>query len=71
MPTKNVWVALAVSVLMTLWFSHSVDHEVQLSQQNAGDSLLRAYSKETKLIDEPMDAEDGSLYNAPFRLICL
>jgi hypothetical protein len=32
-----------------------------------GDSLFRSYSKESKMINEPTDAEDGSLYNAPFR----
>ncbi len=40
---------------------------VELVDSADGNSLFRSYSKESKMINEPTDAEDGSLYNAPFR----
>jgi hypothetical protein len=60
-------VALVASVSIAVWFSQiAINQHVELVEVS-GNQLLRSYSKETRMIDGPMDAEDGSLYNAPFR----
>ena len=59
--------ALVLSVSLAVWCAHvKVNRRIELADMS-GSALLRSYRKETKMIDGPMDAEDGSLYSAPFR----
>ena len=59
--------ALISAVLLIRYSQVGRYREDELADVANGNSLLRSYSKESKMINEPMDAEDGSLYNAPFR----
>ena len=63
--------AIVVSTSTSFWLSQTANHEEELEKVNAGEDLLRSYRNEVKMIDEPVDAENGSLYSAPFRFVLI
>jgi hypothetical protein len=62
---------LALTSASTLLIMHVVQRNQSLKAgelvSKSRKSVLGSYEREANMIDEPMDAEDGSLYNAPFR----